>query len=396
MEDRALTIMLKRMKIATVIVAALCILTSCGGAQKAGNTTDNQTVAADSTVRPDYARGFTMAAGPEGSTLLTISDPEEGSKHAAQEWRFALMPRGSAASTPEGYTRIDVPVERAICMTSLQLSNVIALGETERIAGVTSTRHLFNPEVNSQLKTGKTKKIGIEGNFDHEVVMALRPDVILISPFKRGGYEALRDADAPLMPHLGYKEPTPLGQAEWIKVAGLLTGNYDEAVEKFDSIAERYNRLRDMAAEAAADGKRPSVMSGEMRGGNWYAVGGKSFLAQLINDAGGEYFLVDNEATGGVTLDYESIFRQASNADYWRIVNSHDGKYSYDVLRAQDERYTGFKAFKDKGVIYCNMKEVPFYESMPMEPDRVLADFVAVFHPSLLPDHKSGYYHLLK
>ncbi|MDE6826632.1 MAG: ABC transporter substrate-binding protein, partial [Paramuribaculum sp.] len=235
------------MKIATVIVAALCILTSCGGAQKAGNTTDNQTVAADSTVRPDYARGFTMAAGPEGSTLLTISDPEEGSKHAAQEWRFALMPRGSAASTPEGYTRIDVPVERAICMTSLQLSNFIALGETERIAGVTSTRHLFNPEVNSQLKTGKTKKIGIEGNFDHEVVMALRPDVILISPFKRGGYEALRDADAPLMPHLGYKEPTPLGQAEWIKVAGLLTGNYDEAVEKFDSIAERYNRLRDMA-----------------------------------------------------------------------------------------------------------------------------------------------------
>ncbi len=41
-------------------------------------------------------------------------------------------------------------------------------------------------------------------------------DVILISPFKRGGYDALKEVSIPLIPHLGYKEMTPLGQAEWM------------------------------------------------------------------------------------------------------------------------------------------------------------------------------------
>lgn len=49
--------------------------------------------------------------------------------------------------------------------------------------------------------------------------------------------------------------------------------------------------------------KRPVVFSGEIRGGNWYAVGGKSFLAELFRDAGADYFLKDDPRSGGVTLD---------------------------------------------------------------------------------------------
>lgn len=141
---------------------------------------------------------------------------------------------------------------------------------------------------------------------------------------------------------------------------------------------------------------RPTVFSGEMRGGNWYAVGGKSFLAQLFRDAGGDYFLKENTESGGVTLDYETVYTNAANADYWRIVNSFDGDFGYDVLKEQDNRYTDFDAWKNHGVIYCNMKEVPFYEKMPVEPEVVLADFIHVFHPDILPEHTPGYYHLLK
>lgn len=72
------------------------------------------------------------------------------------------------------------------------------------------------------------------------------------------------------------------------------------------------------------------------------------------------------------------------------------GEYSYDALKAQDERYADFKAFRQKGVIYCNMREKPFYESMPAEPDIVLADMIRVFHPELLPDYRPVYYDLLK
>ena len=43
-------------------------------------------------------------------------------------------------------------------------------------------------------------------------------------------------------------------------------------------------------------------------------------------------------------------------------------------------------------VIYCNMREQPFYESMPMEPEIVLEDLIHAFHPDLLPDYQPKYY----
>ena len=61
-----------------------------------------------------------------------------------------------------------------------------------------------------------------------------------------------------------------------------------------------------------------------------------------------------------------------------------------------DARYVDFKAYKEKGVIYCNMREKPFYESMPTEPEVVLADLIQIFHPQLLSGHQPGYYELLK
>ena len=104
----------------------------------------------------------------------------------------------------------------------------------------------------------------------------------------------------------------------------------------------------------------------------------------------------DDDRSGGVTLDFETIYNQADDADYWRIVNSYPGTYSYEALKEQDPRYADFRAFREKGVIYCNMREKPFYESMPTEPEVLLADLLHIFHPDLLPDHTPVYYDLLK
>ena len=138
------------------------------------------------------------------------------------------------------------------------------------------------------------------------------------------------------------------------------------------------------------------MFSGELRGGNWYAPGGKSFLAQLFKDAGADYFLKDDTRSGGVTLDFETVYSQAANADYWRIVNSYNGEFSYEILEKEDNRYTDFKAFRTRHVIYCNMREKPFYESMPVEPEVMLSDLIKAFHPQLLPDYQPKYYELLK
>lgn len=341
-------------------------------------------------VTPQYAKGFKVSYAP-GYTLVDLRDPQ---KEEGQTFHYALVPRGTKPSgIPADYVVIETPVRSVICMTSLQLSNFIKLDALDWVAGLTSTRHLFNKEINERIKRGQTAKIGIEGNFDNEVIMSVNPDVIFISPFKRGGYDAMREVGIPLIPHLGYKEMTPLGQAEWIKFIGLFIGRESEANSKFAAIEKHYNDLKALVRNVK---KRPVVFSGEIRGGSWYAVGGKSFLAQLFRDAGADYFLKDDSRSGGVTLDFETVYSQAEDADYWRIVNSYDGTFSYEVLKEADPRYADFRAFRDKGVIYCNMREKPFYESMPTQPEVVLEDLIKAFHPDLLPDYTPTYYERLK
>lgn len=341
---------------------------------------------------PKYAKGFQVTYTDKGYCLLDIKDPQK--EEGGESYHFALKPRGvNIDETPAGYTVIETPVRSTICMTSLQLSNFIKLDELDAVVGITSTRHLFNADMQKRLDEGKTHKIGIEGNFDNEIIMGINPDVILISPFKRGGYDVLTEVGIPLIPHLGYKEMTPLGQAEWIKFIGLLIGKEEKANRIFAEIENRYLELVKLTSEVK---KRPVVFSGELRGGNWYAVGGKSFLAQLFKDAGADYFLKNDVRSGGVSLDFETVYSQAAYADYWRIVNSYKGEFTYNVLQAEDVRYADFQAFKKKQVVYCNMSQKPFYESMPVEPEVVLADLIAVFHPQLLPNHTPRYYELLK
>ena len=366
----------------------LLLAVSCrGGASKAGVSPVAGRAGA---VAPTYAEGFRVSYTDAGC-LVDIQDPQ---REESQSFHYLLVPAGSKpAQVPEGYTALEVPVSRVVCMTSLQLSNFICLDELDRVVGITSTRHLFNPEMKERLADGRTAKIGIEGNFDNEVILGLDPDLILISPFKRGGYEALKGVDIPLIPHLGYKETTPLGQAEWIKFIGLLTGEEEKANAVFAGIEERYNALKALTADVA---ERPVVLSGELHGGNWYVGGGRSFLAQIFRDAGGAYFLPDDENSGGLNLDFETVYSQTANARYWRIVNSYNGTFSYDALKAEDARYADLGAFKNKGVIYCNMREKPFYENMPVQPDVVLADLIHIFHPELLPaDYQPVYYELL-
>ena len=357
--------------------------------QSSGEQTVKEKVDTVSRIHIKYAKGFWLEER-EGYVVLNIKDPQESSH---THYQYALVPRGSTVQTPKDLPVVALPVRSAICMTSLQLSNFIKLGAMDRVVGITSTRFLFNKDMQRQVDEGLTRRIGIEGNFDNEVIMSINPDLMLISPFKRGGYDAVKDIGIPLVPHLGYKEMTPLGQAEWIKFVGLLLGMEDVANREFDRIEQRYNSLKGMVGEVK---RRPVVFSGELRGGVWYAVGGKSFLAQLFHDAGADYFLKDDPRSGGVTLDFETVYNQAESADYWRIANSFAGEYCYEALKAQDERYADFKAFKEKHVVYCNMREKPFYESMPAEPEVVLADMIRVFHPEILPDHGPGYYDILK
>ena len=267
------------------LMACMPLFYSCSCQQNgASESTDSASVDVDQifadkpqegVCKIEYAEGLVLAE-KDGVIYAKISDPQ-GESGAVYNYAFVqreTQNKGKIA-LPKDFTVIEVPVTKMICMTSLQLSSFIKLNAYDNISGLTSTKHLFNKEVKSRIRKGLIKKIGIEGNFDNEIIMNINPGLILISPFKRGGFDALKETGIPLLVHLGYKERSPLGQAEWIKLAGILTGRSEEAIAIFDQTKMKYNLLKGrvdslLVSEENKNLKRPKIMSGEMRGGNWY------------------------------------------------------------------------------------------------------------------------------
>ena len=366
-----------------------CLLCCCKG--KNTNSQENNSPLSIIHSQLAYAQGFKVQDLDNGIRLIDIQDPQAEESTA---WHFALVPKElKSFEVPQEYAIVRTPIDKAICMTMLQLADFIALEALDNVSGITSTKNLFNEDVLQRVKDNRIFTIGSEGDFDAEVIMAANPDVIFISPFKRGGYEAIKQTGITLVPHLGYKELHPLGQAEWLKFIGLFIGQEEQANTLFEGICERYDHIKEMASKAE---HRPTVLSGEMHGGNWYAVGGKSFLAQIFADAGADYVLKDDPNSGGVNIEFEKLYAMAANADYWRILNSFPGEFSYDALKASEPRNELFKSFKEHKVVYCNMKLSPYYEKAPVEPDVLLSDLVYVFHPEVLPaDYQPTYYKLL-
>ncbi len=364
----------------------LLVLNACGnkGAQHQQSVSDSTTTEHTFvSVQVKYAQGFTVRDSAD-VRLITVGDNS----------RFALVHKPQA-QVPDGYVKIQVPIQRTIVMTSLQLSNFTALEALDVVKGITGTKNLFNTDVRQRVKDGRIVKIGMEGNFDPELILAANPDVIFISPSKRGGYDAIRETGITLVPHLGYQELHPLGQAEWIKFVGMLIGQGQQANDLFAGIEKRYNDLKQLVLDAHYE-KLPTVTSGEMHYGNWHAVGGKNYLAQIFRDAGADYVIKDDE-TGGENLEFEKMYALSAHADYWRILNSYPGEFSYEALRASEPRNALFQAFQQRKVIYCNMKKTPYYEVSPVKPDVLLKDLVAIFHPELVEkDYHPTFYRLLQ
>lgn len=335
------------------------------------------------TITIKYAKGLKVDYQTDG-IHVSISNPDPSAKHSKVE---ELV--------------ITKSCNRFVVTTALQAGNFEMLKLEDRIVAMNSLRNLFSPRLKEQIEQGKTIKIGKEGNFDTETIIAAQPDYIFVSASKHGGFEALRDCGIPLISHHGYKESHPLGQAEWIKLIGLLTGETRRANAVFADIEKKYLTLKEEVAlliapsHSGKGGTLPTVISGRQMRDGWYIAGGKSYMAQIFEDAGAEYIMKDNEETGGTTLDFEGVYAKGVTADYWQIDGSFDGDFTLQDLASEDERYASMKAFKNKQVVFCNLSQTPYRELAGVQPHILLADFVKAFHPELLPHYTPVFYKVL-
>ncbi len=328
------------------------------------------------------AKGFSIDSTQHSKTLR-IYDTHTHSKVVDE---FVLRPQNYQATLKNN--EIKVPCKRIVCLSSTQLAYLIELNALENIVGINSSKHLFNKKIKEKVTAKKIAKVGKEGSFNIETIINLNPDVIFVSPFKTGGYDALKNLGIPLVPMASYGENTPLGRAEWMKMMALFTGDSPKADRIFNQIESNYKHLKSLTDSIQ---KRPTVFSGKMKGGTWYVAGGNSFFAHYFRDAGADYVIKDNN-TAAEPMDYESLYNQAWNADYWRLLTSSPIGFNKEALKAEDERYADFKAFKTGNILLCNVREIPYREESSVKPDVLLADYIHHFHPDLLPNHQPVYW----
>jgi len=109
-------------------------------------------------------------------------------------------------------------------------------------------------------------------------------------------------------------------------------------------------------------------------------------------DAGADYIFSDSLKTGNIVMPFEAMYERVYNVDYWGKIIFEPGNLTMDKIKSDDERLTHIKSFKDKNIFYCNAAETDYHGDAVLEPQIILTDLAAIFHPTLIPDHEAVYF----
>lgn len=365
-----------------IIILIFLFLSACTGKNKQTRVSEPGNKA-----RIKHATGFSINYFND-YTLVKVNDPWDSTKILHQ---YVLIDRNKAQpeKLPEG-TIVKVPVEKIACFYSLDASIIETLGAIDKVKAIAETEYVKLPSIVKGLKNGTITDIGNISSLNIERLMDVSPDIVIVSPFQNSNYGKLETIGISIIENASYMETTPLGRAEWIRFIAAFLKKDKEAENFMHGIEERYTSLKNKVMEIR---KRPTILSEKRYGQVWYIPGGGSYMSYFYKDAGGDYIWKDDYSTGSLSLDFETVYENAENADFWIIKT--DQLDNYDDLKKEYEPYSYFKAWKEKKIIICNTKENNYYEEGTMNPDIILADLIHIFHPEILPGRTNKYFKYL-
>ena len=331
---------------------------------------------------PTEASGFSIT-GKDGSesTLLTVSDPWQGADSVAS--RLFIARAGDEAPLAFPGQVLDGEAKRIATTSSTHVAMLDALGAADRIVAVSGIDYINNPDIRKRRDC--IADIGYEGNFDYEALLAADPDIVLLYGVNGASSMEgkLKELHIPYIYIGDYVEESPLGKAEWMVPIAEIIGEREKGELQFSRIAERYYALRDKVADTVADA--PSVMLNVPYGDSWFMPSADSYMARLLNDAGGDYVYKKHTGNTSMPIDLEEAYTLASQADFW--LNT-DRMESLSDLAAKCPKFKDTRVMRN-GYVYNNTGRAnpaggnDFFESAVVNPDLLLRDLVGIFHPEL-------------
>tara|TARA_B100000809_G_C15137368_1_gene531275 strand:+ start:3347 stop:4483 length:1137 start_codon:yes stop_codon:yes gene_type:complete len=372
------------------ILSFLFLFISCKKQQEENITEENTNK--DSKIQ--YAKGFEITYY-NGYKVITLKNAWPG---AEKVFKYALVEKGTVLASPEDYDDIvTIPIKNIVVTSTTHIPSLEMLEVDESLIGFPNLDYISSKKTRERINKGLIKELGKNEDINTESLIELSPDAVI--GFAVDGnnktFNTLKKTGIPVIYNGDWTETTPLGKAEWIKFFAAFYNKEDLANDLFSDIKTAYLNAKELALKAKST---PTVLSGAMYKDIWYLPQGKSWAAQFIADANGDYLWSESKGTGSHSLNLESVLEKGEHAQIWI------GPSYYTSLKQLKEAhpvYEQFDAFKNDEVYSFTNKVgetggLLYFELAPNRPDIVLKDIIKILHPELLPNHKLYFFDQLK
>ncbi|MCP4485524.1 MAG: ABC transporter substrate-binding protein [Flavobacteriaceae bacterium] len=341
-----------------------------------------------------YAKGFDIAYR-DGYKVITVKNIWPGSE---KEFRYALVKKDHPLEMPESFDEIiTIPINEIVVTSTTHIPSLEMLEVDTTLVGFPSLDYISSQKTRKRINQGLIKELGKNEDLNTESLLDLNPDVIVGFAIDNHDktLKTIKKTGIPLVYNGDWTESSPLAKAEWIKFFAAFYDKDTLANRLFSNIENEYLNAKKIAFNAKS---KPTVLSGAMYKDIWYLPQGKSWAAQFIADANGDYLWKKTKGTGSHSLSLESVLEKAEHAEIWIGPSYYTNLVQ---LKKAHAVYQYFDSFKNKKVYSFTNKVgetggLIYFELAPNRPDIVLKDIIKILHPELLPNHKFYFFDQLK
>ena len=291
----------------------------------------------------------------------------------------------------------ELPIKNCYVITTPTIGYLSELGLIKNVKGICNPEYVYNEELFNRVLSNEVENLGNEQNFNLEKMISSDTNFIFTSynANLQNTYKLLEDNGKKIIFIEDYKEQTPLGKAEIIKIFGRLFNKVVEAENKFKIIKSNYIYIKSLATKIET---KPTAFAKIMYGDVWFVPQGNSISATYYSDAGFNYLWKNTLGEKSLELSFENVFQKAENADFWLDVSDVENK---EFLLNFNEFYRNFKAYKTSRMFAISGRKNSrgandFYESGCVRVDWILNDLAFIAHPKQFAKHKLIYYKQLK
>lgn len=338
-----------------------------------------------SVYKPAYALGFEIVGAKNmQSTIIKVKNPWQG----AENVETLLFIKRNDETVPDGFEGqiLASEAKRIVCMSSTHVAILDAIDEVRRVVGVSSIEYISNKYIASHKNI--IGDVGFDANVNYELIVALDADLVLL--FGMNGASSME----PKLKELGipfayvgeYLEESPLGKAEWLVAISEIINKRSEGEELFKAIPKRYDALKSKVALASSE--NPKVMINAPYGDSWFMASTTSYVARLIEDAGGDYIYKKNTSNTSKPIHIEEAYKLVSEADLWLNVGYVS---TLKELKSLYPKFTDTHCVEKGNIYNCTKRKNAaggndYWESGVVNPDLILRDLIKIFHPELIQE----------